>query len=275
MALEYKFDQKGNATLQVDTPSKRSYCWLIFILSWLLVIGAGSYLYYSGYLTPASLDSKQNILQSNLRGRLNEQERLLETQTDTIRVLEAELATAQRAKKIQDEANHSLRRQLGALEVQLLNAKRKSVLYESILSPDEVKTGLRIQHFSIRPIVLDKQGESLPKNIHFNYHLVLAHVRNQISQPSKGTFKIQIIGVQDNKEKSLVHTDLGNTDQAVLKDFSLKYYQSLEGGITLPIGFEPKQVKVTLKPTSGKAIHTEYAWEELNKTVNNTVTSKE
>lgn len=274
MALEYKFDHKGNATLQAAEP-KRNYCWLIFLLSWLLVLGVGSYLFYGGYLTPADLSSEHNILQSNLRGKLNEQERLLKQQTETVTRLETQLASAQRAKLIQDEANKTLRRQLGTMELKLVEAQRKSVLYESILAPDELKDGLNIQHFGVQLVLMDQEGNSLKEKSIYKYHLVLTNIRNQNSARIKGDFLLQVAGQQDGKARKLEHTALALSDEKSLKTFSLKYYQSLEGHFKLPEGFQPLSIKVMINPSVGAKVSTKFAWDDVNKLVKKSIESKE
>lgn len=157
MALEYRFDHRGNVELQ--SGRKRSYCWWYFLIFILLQAGLAGWLYFSGYLTP--VDSVGSVQALSLRGKMNEQERLLKIQAENITRLESQFVSAQRSEKIQQVANESLRQQLGAAETALAESRERLLLYEEVLSPQSLEQGLRVLHLGIRQLLIDESGEKI------------------------------------------------------------------------------------------------------------------
>jgi hypothetical protein len=268
MALEYRFDHRGNVELQ--NGRKRSYCWWYFLIFILLQAGLAGWLYFSGYLTP--VDSVGSVQALSLRGKMNEQERLLKIQAENITRLESQFVSAQRSEKIQQVANESLRQQLGAAETALAESRERLLLYEEVLSPQSLEQGLRVLHLGIRQLLIDESGKKLPHDRYYQYHLILTNIRGGNDDSLvEGTFNLRLSGTtrgEQNKQVTLtlrdvmVKTDQEKTDQAVDK-FSLKYYQGLEGNIELPEDFVPEKITVELTPAagkSGKKVTRQYDW---------------
>ncbi|PID99880.1 MAG: hypothetical protein CSA79_06160 [Thiothrix nivea] len=80
MTLEYRFDHRGNVELQ--NGQKHSYCGWYLLCFVLLQTGLVGWLYFSGYLTP--LNAEGTVQALSLRGKMDEQERLLKKQAAEI-----------------------------------------------------------------------------------------------------------------------------------------------------------------------------------------------
>lgn len=265
MALEYRFDHRGNVELQ--GVYKRSYCWLYFLLFVTAQIGLGVWLYINGYLTP--LDSGDHAQVISLGSKLDGQETQLKLKSEEIVRLRSQFVSARRSEKIQQTANNMLREQLGAAEAALAESRERLLLYEEILSPESSERGLSVRHLGIRQLLIDESGKKLAHERFYQYHLILTNIRggNDDSLVS-GRFDIRFTGTTGTKKVTLTLPDImvktGQvSDAPVSNKFSLKYYQGLEGKIELPSGFVPEQVIVELKPTSGsgdKKVIRRYDW---------------
>lgn len=269
MALEYRFDHRGNVELQ--NGQQRSYCWWYFLTFVLLQAGLVAWLYFSGYLTPVDAQGTAQAL--TLRGKMNEQERLLNKQAEDITRMESQFISARRSEKIQQVANESLREQLGASETALAEARERLLLYEEILSPQSQERGLNVLHLGIKRLVIDEAGKKLPHSRYYQYHLVLTNVRGGNDDSLvEGAFNLRFSGTQrsgeDEKSLTLALSDVmvraGQDSSAPADDrFSLKYYQGLEGRVALPEDFVPERVVVELLPDAGKAgkkVTRQYDW---------------
>ena len=276
MSLEYRIDNRG--VVQVQATRKRSFCWPAFVLLLLLLALAATWLYFSGYLTPANA-AGGGLQAISLRGKMNEQERLLKEQKEQIIRLESQSATAIRARQVQETAYDELRSKLSLAEAALAEAKQRLLLYDDILSPQDLEPGLHIQHFAVRPRLLDAAGKKLAEGRYYQYHLVLANVRGGDTAVS-GHFEVRLSGQQAGKDVVLKLKDLNTTGadgQAGLDRFSLKYYQSIEGYLELPTDFVPAKVEVTLNPVSGEntgKVTRVFEWESFKMSAKSTA-SKE
>ena len=266
MSLEYRFDHRGNVELQ-SAGSKRSLCWLYFLLFILFQLGGGGWLYFSGYLTP--IDSEGSVQALSLRGKMNEQERLLAKQSEQILRLESKVATAQRSESIQNTSNEALRDKLILAETELAESRERLLLYEEILAPETLEKGLNIQYLDIKSLLIDDEGKKLVHDRYYQYHLILTNVRGG-DELVNGRFNLSIQGEKNNNPVSLKLSDIVVKTEGKQQNadsdykFSLKYYQGLEGSIELPEGFNPQQVTVQLIPAtgkSGKKVTRKYDWE--------------
>lgn len=269
MTLEYRFDHRGNVELQ--NGQKHSYCGWYLLCFVLLQTGLVGWLYFSGYLTP--LNAEGTVQALSLRGKMDEQERLLKKQAAEMTRLESQFISARRSEKIQQVANQSLREQLAAAESGLVEARERLLLYEEILSPQSPKPGLNVLHLGIRRLMVDSSGKKLPHNRYYQYHLILANINSGHHDTLvKGTFNLKVVGdMQSDKSNKPVTLTLQDIRAEISPEqpetaanlFSLKYYQGLEGSIELPEHFTPKKMIVELMPAAkqaGKKVTRQYDW---------------
>ena len=257
MALEYKFDQ---GQLRVNaSDSKKKLCWYLLIFVLLLNVGGLAWLFLSGYLMPVEADAKHSFATS-LRGKMNEQKHLLTSQKETIKKLTQELGILKREQKIQIVANDKLNGKLQLAETKLGEAKEEILLYGNILNKKDLKQGLHIQSFGLKPVKVDKDGKKIAGNTRFRYRVILSYIRSDDSI-IKGNFSISIIGKQNGSPTTLKHQLLVPKDGGTaLTGFSLKYYQSLTGEMELPDGFSPEKVKLIVSPSSGSKLEKTRDW---------------
>ncbi len=247
MSLEYRFDSRGTGQLRQVGSDKKSPCWYILGALLAVLAVAGIWLLVQGYLL--STDSSGSHALS-LRGKIDEQNRLLEQQTATIKQLEEQVASSKREQQVQVVANEELSQKLAASVADLATEREKLVLYESILAPADLEQGLYIQHFGIKPRLVDGEGKKVESL--YQYHLVLANVKSG-ETVLDGSYSITFSGKQGGKTVTVSLKEVTPTGEKFNDAFSVKHYQSLEGSFSLPKDFTPDSVKLKVSPASGVA----------------------
>lgn len=278
MSLEYRFENRGTVQVRPTGSDKRGPCWYILASTVLLGLIVAAWLFFSGYLTPVGSDGAPAM---SLRGKLDEQEKLLEKQAATLHDLEEQLASARREQQVQVVANEELDKKLSVATTELATARENLVLYEGILSPSGLDQGLHIQHFGIRKRLVDTEGNKTDGQQElYRYHLVLAHIRGG-DVTLEGSYTINLTGKQDGKTVTVTQKDLTPPHEEPVTTFAVKHYQSLEGNLQLPKDFKPESVKIKVSPASGEAperLAKSYDWETFKDTkdpANNAPLSKE
>lgn len=272
MSLEYKFENRGTVQVRHSSENKRNPCWYVFAGTLLLLLAVGGWLFFSGYLTPADSTGVQAM---TLRGKMNEQEKLLEKQLATIAGLEAQLASAKREKEVQVAANEALGKKLAIVEDNLTTQRDKLALYEKILSPDGLGAGVHIQHFALKKRLVDQDGKKADSQGLYQYHLVLAHIRNG-DDSAMGSYTIAITGKQGGKVVTVTQLDVTPEGEKPQSKFNVKHYQSLEGNLLFPPDFTPESVKLRVKLASGdtpERLSKSYEWADFDTSDSATTTS--
>lgn len=266
MSLEYKFENRGTVQVRPTGSDKRSPCWYMLGAVLLLLLLLAAWMFVSGYLTPAS---STGIHAMTLRGKMNEQEKLISKQTDSIRDLEEQLASARREHQVQVVANEELGKKFAVVEADLSTEREKLMLYEGILSPTGLDQGLHIQHFGIRQRLVDAQGKKVEQGF-YQYHLVLAQIRGG-DTVLDGNYTITVSGKQDGKSATVTQTDVTPSGEKAQTAFSVKHYQSLEGNLLFPKDFTPESVKLKVILAAGDSperLTKSYDWATFSKSRN-------
>lgn len=261
MAIEYSYEE-GQIKLHT-TDSRKKRCWYLLIVTLIALIGLSTWLFVRGYFVPVNSDSPQAI---SLRGKMNEQAHKLSVQSEKLEKLETALGIARREKEIQKNANEELNKKLLLAEKKLSEAEEELLLYGNILSAKDLEPGLRIQHFTLKKVTVDKDGKKLPSSRLYRYYLVLSNIRKDDTESVNGQFEIKFIGTQGDQSTILKHKDLSIKEEGggtPLTGFDLKYYQSLEDVVELPEGFKVKKVLLNVNPKSGKAMSQTHQWKKL------------
>ena len=119
----------------------------------------------------------------------------------------------------------------------LLGLRKELEFYRGIVSPGEVKHGLRVQQFNLEP------GQE-PGSFAFN--LTLTQVKRN-DRYVTGAIEISVQGVEDGEDKVLPFEQLLVGDQKDLK-YRFRYFQHFEGMIRIPADFQPRQISIRLSP---------------------------
>ncbi|MBT8123166.1 MAG: hypothetical protein KJO10_11555 [Gammaproteobacteria bacterium] len=163
--------------------------------------------------------------------------------TDDAAGLREQVAILERSSQIDRQAADSVKSELGELEEGLQAAREEVEFYRGIVSPGDVKPGLRIHRFALE--------EGSAEN-EFHYELVLTQLKRN-DKIISGAVVWQITGEMPDYRTEI---GLDRVTEPAVKElkFRFRYFQELTGTITLPEGFKAEQVVLTIKPSGkGKA----------------------
>ena len=76
----------------------------------------------------------------------------------------------------------------------------------------------------------------------------------------KGSLKLAVEGIQDDKVATLEGAALGQGARMTELPFSFKYFQQIHGSFTLPAGFKPTRLRLVADVTGDQALTGTVAW---------------
>jgi hypothetical protein len=209
------------------------------------LVAAGWWLYDLGKLHGAddlrTLRTRHGVLEKRHAKVLGENRELRE-----------KAAILRRSSQIDRQAALDVKADLATLEEELQAAREEIEFYRGIVSPGDVKPGLRIHRF--RLVAGAVAGE-------YRYDLVLTQLKHNDRHVS-GAVEWQIAGTLDGDPGEL---DLAGVTRPSVQQlqFRFRYFQDLAGSIYLPEGFEASKVILRIKP-EGKGgpqpVEQEYEW---------------
>ncbi|MGB5260264.1 MAG: DUF6776 family protein [Gammaproteobacteria bacterium] len=209
---------------------------LIAVLGALLF--AGWWLYDVGKLHGVAELESLRVKNSMLEKR---NDKLADDTTD----LREQVAILERSSQIDRQAAESVKAELGQLEEDLQAAREEVEFYRGIVSPGDVKPGLRIHRFAL-------EAGAAPGEFH--YDLVLTQLKHNDKAVS-GVVDWRITGSMPEYQTEI---GLERVTEPAVKElkFRFRYFQELAGTIRLPEGFTARQVVLTIRPAGkgkGKA----------------------
>jgi hypothetical protein len=153
------------------------------------------------------------------------------------RKLREKVAILERSSQIDRQAAEDVKADLGQLEEELQASREEIEFYRGIISPGDVKSGLRIHRFSLQNGVA--AGE-------YRYELVLTQLKHNDRYVS-GVVEWKITGMIEGEPGEFSLVDVTSPAVKQLK-FRFRYFQDLAGTLTLPKGFVAEQVELRIRP---------------------------
>ena len=151
---------------------------------------------------------------------------------------------AESSKKIDLLAEQDLRRLISSLHDELSDAKEQLAFYQRVVAPETIIKGLYVNSFKV-----SKEAE--PET--YRYKLIIAQGANQ-KKVVKGRYFLLIRGELEGDNKVLSLNKKGGNR------FYFRYYQILEDEIKLPKGFVPRQIDVSIIPSTKNVESIKQQW---------------
>lgn len=149
----------------------------------------------------------------------------------------------ERSSQIDQQAARDVQDQLASLQEELQAAREEVEFYRGIIAPGEAVAGLRIHRFELTP------GQQ-PDEYH--YDLVLTQLKRH-DRIVTGKVEWKIIGRDGDATRELKLSDVTRPEVKHL-DFRFRYFQHLTGLISLPAGFQARDVVLSVAPTGKDAV---------------------
>lgn len=175
--------------------------------------------------------------------------RIAELEGKNVDLLQSSVAL-ERASQIDVKARQEVAQKLEKVNEEMLELKEELVFYRSLLSPSEQDPELRIQSFQLIGDIKSQQ---------YSYKLVLAQLRKH-DKFAYGTVNLYLQGTDaDNKVRNYQFKDLSDDKKEV--QFNFKYFQNIEGSLTLPENFKPEEIRINVVPKGRNLQSLEQAYE--------------
>jgi len=226
---------------------RRWRAWLVGLAS-VLVLGA-AYLvfelgrYQAGY---SLLDHKSEV--ERLRRQTREQAQRIDE-------LERELAVLETSSEIDRETYARIKATLTELEAKLQAQEEELAFYRGIISPPDGQAGLRVQSVEVVP----GNGEQ-----RYVLRIVLMQAIAQ-NRKAAGVVRLRLAGSLDGEPLALDLEELTGDAELAELEYDFRYFQGLEQEITLPVGFEPLDVEIEVRPSQppGEPLTQTFDWAAL------------
>lgn len=161
-----------------------------------------------------------------------------------------------RLKRDQEVDEHSLaeaQSTIRQLEETLQERKSEISFYKSIMAPDDLEEGLQVFRMDLDPT-------SSPDR--WRYNLVLSQIGDN-NRFVSGHVKVHVVGyVGDERQRLPLHRISDSRDKNEI-DFRFRYFQSVDGNMTIPEDFEPRSIEVRAVADNGQEeSEREFLWQD-------------
>ncbi|WP_252176889.1 DUF6776 family protein [Endozoicomonas sp. 4G] len=234
----------------------------LFVVLVFVLVAALSYC-VGGYFAntePAKLSQENSELKIQVQ--------TLEKETES---LKQKLVILGRTSKVDREALNSVRSIIRDLEDEKALLSKDLAFYKNILAPEDSTEGVRLHAFDLL------QGKGTNQ---YRFRMVISQVARE-NVFLKGTLSVTIKGVKDGKKASLSLLELAGLEKSQALGF--RYFQAFPENrdyinLTLPDGFKPEKILVSIQIKSGAArsLTTVVDWQEkLETDAKNELTNKD
>jgi hypothetical protein len=151
------------------------------------------------------------------------------------------------------QANNLLRQEESNRQAEMQQLQGEVDFYQRLAGTSGSQEGLAVYELELQPT-----SSSLV------YRFVLTLTQNlRRSALVSGNASIEIEGTRGDKPLTLKWKDI-TADKTPRPEFRFKYFQQLDGYLTIPDDFQPERLLVSLKAKgSSKAVGRDFSWKEL------------
>ncbi|MDP6265093.1 MAG: hypothetical protein QGG98_07595 [Pseudomonadales bacterium] len=164
----------------------------------------------------------------------------LNTSAVLVGTMRQEIADLKLGSEVDHKATEDVRLSIEKLQNSIAGLEEEIRFYKGVMFPNVEEKGLRIER-------LDINTTKDPAKL--RYRLVLAQVVDK-HEFIQGTVEISLNGMQGASETSVPLDKVADLKSNVIR-FRFKYFQYIDGEMTLPMEFEPREVMVVAR-SSGR-----------------------
>ncbi|REL31711.1 DUF6776 family protein [Thalassotalea euphylliae] len=156
-------------------------------------------------------------------------------------------------------ANQRAQQTIKAMEVDHFAVKKQLAFYEKVMAPEKQADGLVIDQVALEPT----ESEN-----HYRFSVVLIQ-QTLKKRYAKGYIEFSLKGSQANRPATLKLEQISQLSKEQ-RSFSLKYFQRIEGDLTVPADFIPESLEIKAVLPKGKwqkysELNESYPWSALVK----------
>lgn len=228
------FNKSGQYLVKPHNPRR---AWLQRVSVLILLVASCSFAYQYGQLRGGYQKKEAEAMIEAQAEQVN----MLNTRIDELLLENAQLASNM---TIDATANKQVSQRLREYNEEILELKEELVFYRSLLTPADLEPGLQILGIQLAQHA-DDNIDAAPGDA-YSYKIVLTQRRSRYKFAS-GQVDLQLSGLRAGREVTLYAEDLIADSKEALA-FEFKNFQSLEGRLIVPEGFEPQTVLVSVMP---------------------------
>ena len=173
-----------------------------------------------------------------------------EFELDRVEELRAELTQLRLSQTADVGANNEVRASFRELQSQIAALEEEVSFYRSLMAPEELAKGLRIEKMLLRPT--ERPGV-------YGYELVIAQTVARHTW-QEGELYFEVHGAIAGERAVLALTEIATIPEYPLS-FKFRYFQNYAGEFALPDTFTPESVIVTLdRGSEGEIVQQRYDW---------------
>ena len=160
---------------------------------------------------------------------------------------------AERQVEVLRQANNLLRQEESSRQAEMQRLQGEVDFYQKLAGTSGSQEGLAVYELELQPTASSQV-----------YRFVLTLTQNlRRSALISGTASFELEGTRDNKPVTLKWRDL-SASNTTRPEFRFKYFQQLDGYLTLPADFQPERVQVSLNAKGSKnSLGRNFSWSEL------------
>ena len=192
------------------------------------------------------MDSRVQVAheRDRIKQELRQSKSLIESQKQQIADLKV-------GNKVDTKANEEVRQTIASLQSKIADLSEQIAFYKAVMSPDAEGKGLRIERFQIKPTDQPQQ---------YHYSLLLIQIVDKHNYID-GDVDIRLEGTQNDKPETIALNKLSPDANGNMK-FRFRYFQDIDGDLTIPAGFTPKQFVVVARSSGrhGQRLEKKFQW---------------
>ncbi|MEX0943146.1 MAG: DUF6776 family protein [Pseudomonadales bacterium] len=236
---------KGSKQFQMVVVPYRPWYRAGIFLIFLVALAVFSWMTYE-YGMREGLATRVEVIKERdeIKVQLTESLRLIESQRQQI----ADLKVGTR---IDEQATEEVRLSVESLQSEVAELKEEIRFYKGVMLPNVEDQGLRIER-------LDLRNAGDPNR--YRYSLLLTQVVDK-HEYIQGDVQVNLVGMSGESESSLPIGQVSDAGNSIR--FRFRYFQNIEGELTLPEGFVPREVTVVAQASGrgAKRLERSFRWE--------------
>ena len=191
------------------------------------------------------------------QGAVQDERDKLKAELSALRIqntdLSRQVAILDRSSMVDQRATAEVQATIRNLREQLAQLQQDVVFYRQVVSSDTVDTGLIVGQMNI-------YGTSDPGR--FRYKLVMRQQDADGDSYLRGHVNVNLVGRRGDEQMIFALRDISDEQDQLDIRLGFKYFQTIEGELALPAGFEPERIQITAVATEpvGKSIDQYFSW---------------
>lgn len=168
----------------------------------------------------------------------------LNAKSAALKTAEQELANIRLGAEVDRQSSEDVRQEVIALKEQMAALEADNSFYRNLMAPTENKRGLNFG-------VIELGATDANRKVHYKFVVQQLATNHQLLN---GGLEVLVIGKQNDLEARYHLSDLSSSVSTQSIKLRFKYFQTIEGDMVLPEGFDPERIELTAHSTGKNAV---------------------